>query len=255
MAKFKINKTENYTVMSNYHLWDKNLSLKAKGLLSLMLSLPDDWDYSINGLEKILKEKKDCIMTTLQELEEYKYLRRDTYRNEKGQYECTYNIYELPQQEEYIEETQLENPSGKNRVGLSESVNPTQLNTNNKLTKTNNNKYNKENIIKEIVDYLNEKLGTRYKSTTKSICSSINARLEEGYTIDDFKLVIDKKYKEWKGTEFEKYLTPDTLFRPTKFEKYLNQKITTNSNKGIISRDYTTEEFSRLYDSLDDVEI
>lgn len=255
MATFKINKTNDYTVMSNYHLRDRNLSLKSKGLLSLMLSLPEDWDYSINGLEKILKEGRDCIMTTLQELEEYKYLRRDTYRNNKGQYECTYNIYELPQLEENNEETQLEKPSRENRVGLSESENPTQINTNNKINKISTNKDNKENKIKEIVDYLNQKLGTKYRATTKSICSSINARLEENYTVEDFKTVIDKKYKEWKGTEFEKYLTPDTLFRPTKFEKYLNQNIVKENKNGMLTRDYTKEELNSLYDSLDDVEI
>lgn len=255
MATFKINKTNDYTVMSNYHLRDRNLSLKAKGLLSLMLSLPEDWDYSINGLEKILKEGRDCIMTTLQELEEYKYLRRDTYRNNKGQYECTYNIYELPQLEENNAETQLGKPSRENRVGFSDSDNPTQINTNNKINKISTNKDNKENKIKEIVDYLNQKLGTKYRATTKSICSSINARLEENYTVEDFKTVIDKKYKEWKGTEFEKYLTPDTLFRPTKFEKYLNQNIVKENKNGMLTRDYTKEELNSLYDSLDDVEI
>jgi uncharacterized phage protein (TIGR02220 family) len=83
----------------------------------------------------------------------------------------------------------------------------------------NNNKY-----IVEIVGYLNEKTGKRYSASTKSTASSINARLEDGYTVDDFKTVIDVKVNEWKGTDYEKYLTPDTLFRPSKFEKYLNQK-------------------------------
>ena len=112
-----------------------------------MLSLPEDWDDSINGLEKILKEGRDCIMTTLQELEEYKYLRRDTYRNNKGQYECTYNIYELPQLEENNEETQLEKPSRENRVGFSDSDNPTQINTNNKINKISTNKDNNYKVL------------------------------------------------------------------------------------------------------------
>ena len=77
--------------------------------------------------------------------------------------------------------------------------------------------------IAEIVDYLNLKTGKRYSTSTKSTVASINARINDGYTVDDFKTVIDVKVKEWKGTEYEKYLTPDTLFRPSKFEKYLNQ--------------------------------
>jgi uncharacterized phage protein (TIGR02220 family) len=79
------------------------------------------------------------------------------------------------------------------------------------------------NNIKEIINYLNTKLDTNYKYTTKQTQSMINARLKEGFTVDDFKKVIDKKYNEWLNTEFEQYLTPQTLFS-TKFEKYLNQK-------------------------------
>lgn len=117
-------------------------------------------------------------------------------------------------------------------------------------------KDNKENIIKEIVDYLNEKMGTKYRASTKSTASCINARLKEGYKVEDFKTVIDKKYKEWKGTEMEKYLTPDTLFRPSHFEKYLNQNIIAkNSNSNLITHSYTNSQISNIYDSLDDVEI
>ena len=71
---FKIEKNKNYTVMSNYHLRDKNLSYKAKGLLSFMLSLPEDWDYSINGLVSISKEEVKAIRNILQELQRYGYL-------------------------------------------------------------------------------------------------------------------------------------------------------------------------------------
>ena len=68
MATFKINKNRDFTIMSNFHLRDKNLSLKAKGLLSFMLSLPDDWDYSLKGLVSICKENKDAIRASLNEL-------------------------------------------------------------------------------------------------------------------------------------------------------------------------------------------
>ena len=74
MWVFKIEKNKNYTVMSNYHLRDKNLSYKAKGLLSFMLSLPEDWDYSINGLVSISKEEVKAIRNILQELQRYGYL-------------------------------------------------------------------------------------------------------------------------------------------------------------------------------------
>ena len=103
---------------------------------------------------------------------------------------------------------------------------------NNNLINNNLNKELNINIHKSVLDYLNEKLGTRYRTTSKNIIRHINARLNEGYTFEDFKIVIDKKFDEWIGTEFEKYLCPDTLFG-TKFEKYLNQNILKPGNKEI----------------------
>ena len=97
MSVIRIKKNKNYTVMSNYHLKEKNMSLKAKGLLSVMLSLPEDWDYSVLGLTAICKESKTSIQCILKELEEYKYLTRNRIQNEKGQFEYVYNIYENPQ--------------------------------------------------------------------------------------------------------------------------------------------------------------
>ena len=90
----------------------------------------------------------------------------------------------------------------------------------------NNNNLNKElnNIYKEAVDYLNQKAGTKYKSNSKNTTKHIKARLNDGYTLEDFKIVIDKKCSEWLNTDMEKYLCPETLFG-AKFEKYLNQKI------------------------------
>ena len=87
------------------------------------------------------------------------------------------------------------------------------------------NSIDKNNIynVEDIIAYLNKKLSTNYKTNTKSTVSKIKARLKEGFTVEDFKTVIDKKYDEWRGTEMEKYMRPDTLFG-TKFESYLNQK-------------------------------
>lgn len=86
------------------------------------------------------------------------------------------------------------------------------------------------NVIKDIINYLNNKTNSNFKYQTKSTQTKINARLNEGYTLDDFIAVIDKKYNEWVNTEFEKYLCPETLFG-TKFEKYLNQKVSNNKTK------------------------
>lgn len=96
MSTFKINKNRDFTVMSNYHLRDRNLSLKAKGLLSFMLSLPDDWDYSLRGLVAICKESKDAIRSTLNELKLNYYLKIEPSRDENGKFEYNYLIYEKP---------------------------------------------------------------------------------------------------------------------------------------------------------------
>lgn len=74
----------------------------------------------------------------------------------------------------------------------------------------------------EIIEYLNLKTGSKFKPTTKPYVQAIRSRLKEGYTVDDFKTVIDKKCREWKGTKLEKYLTPKTLFAPSHFDTYLN---------------------------------
>lgn len=86
------------------------------------------------------------------------------------------------------------------------------------------------NVIKDIIDYLNSKLNTKYQYTADYIQRHINARLSEGYGFEDFKTVIDKKYREWSGTEFAKFLRPETLFG-TKFVQYLNQLEATERSK------------------------
>ena len=98
MAVFRIERTKDYTVMSNHHLRNHELSLKAKGLLSMMLSLPDDWNYTTRGLAKICKEGVDAIGSALRELETAGYIVRHQLRDRQGRISDTeYVIYEQPQ--------------------------------------------------------------------------------------------------------------------------------------------------------------
>ena len=98
MAVMRVHKTGNYTIMSNYHFKEKEMSLKAKGLLSLMLSLPEDWDYSINGLATLSKDGRDSVNAALKELEKFGYLTRTRLTDEKGKFKgYDYDIYEEPQ--------------------------------------------------------------------------------------------------------------------------------------------------------------
>ena len=143
MAVFRIEKTRDYTVMSNHHLRNKNLSLKAKGLLSLMLSLPEDWDYTTKGLAKICKDGIDSICTCIKELEQQGYVIRERVRNEKGQLTTAlYTILEqpetaLPEQEKPKRENPiLDNPILEKPIQAKPILeNPAQLNTN--ISKTN----------------------------------------------------------------------------------------------------------------------
>ena len=97
MAVFRIEKTQNYTVMSNHHLRNMDLSLKSKGLLSMMLSLPEDWNYTTRGLAKICKEGTDSISSALKELERAGYIVRNRLRDRKGKIvDVEYVIYETP---------------------------------------------------------------------------------------------------------------------------------------------------------------
>ena len=98
MAVFRVQKTQNYTIMSNHHLRNKALSLKAKGLLSLMLSLPEDWDYTTRGLASICKEGVDSVCATLRELEAAGYIIRRRIRDKNGQMRgMEYTVLEQPQ--------------------------------------------------------------------------------------------------------------------------------------------------------------
>lgn len=106
MAVIRVHKTKDYTVMSNAHFREKEMTLKAKGLLSLMLSLPDDWNYSIAGLVAICVEKESAIVSTLKELKKFGYLRIDKLmpnETESGRIEYVYNVFERPQAAEVYE--------------------------------------------------------------------------------------------------------------------------------------------------------
>lgn len=134
MPVIRVNKTKDYTVMANYHFRDKNLSLKAKGLLSMMLSLPDGWGYSVEGLVKLSADGRESIMATLKELEKFKYLKRSQSRDRSGKLgEAIYDIFEQPWSGFPT--------TAKPTTGKPSSENPTLLNT--KVLNTNNKKVSK----------------------------------------------------------------------------------------------------------------
>ena len=150
MSKIRINKNQGFTYMSNYHLRDKNLSLKGKGLLSVMFSLPESWNYSVEGLVAILKESETAVISTLKELKECGYLnviKLLPNETKTGRIEYIYDVFEIPKQEGEKQDLEILG------VEILDLENVGQLNTNNQ---TSNNKQEdnkkllkKENILKE----------------------------------------------------------------------------------------------------------
>ena len=122
MPVIRIDKTRDYTVMSNHHFRNRNLSLKAKGVMSLMLSLPDDWDYTVAGLATLSKDGLDSVRSALKELEREGYLKMERERDAKGKLgRASYVLSEIP----VVEKPILENPRLENPI----LEKPAQLNT------------------------------------------------------------------------------------------------------------------------------
>lgn len=158
MAKIRVNKNKNYSVISNYHLQDKKLSLKAKGLMCLMLSLPENWDYSIKGLTKIVKENETAVINALKELKEHGYLvinKLNPSETASGKYEYVYDIFEIPKQDigfQDLENQALENQGLEN---LPLEINTNIINTKNKINNKIYNIYGKFKRIKLTDDEYN----------------------------------------------------------------------------------------------------
>jgi len=170
MAVFRVNKNKNYTVMSNYHFKDKNISLKAKGLLSQMLSLPDDWDYTVAGLCSINKESEGAITSALRELEENRYLRRTKIQNEKGRFDYIYDIFEKPNSgKPDPENPPMDNPVLENRV---------QLNTNKQNTKQLNTNTISKDIEQAPENYGNKDINLLFDEWEKHCAFRVNSKIK-----------------------------------------------------------------------------
>lgn len=197
MSVVRVFKDKNYTVMSNHHLRERKMSLKAKGLLSVMLSLPEDWDYSINGLVSICKESELAVKNALKELKEFGYLevvKLMPNETDSGRLEYVYNIYEKPvntTQKQEVENQPLE---------MQEVEKQGQLNTNKQNTKELN--------TKDI--YIGAKRPSRSKFTkptleeVKAYCDERHNNINPEQFIDYYEargweLSKGRKMKDWKA--------------------------------------------------------
>lgn len=191
MSVIRVNKTKNFTVMSNFHFRDRRLTLKAKGLLSQMLSLPEDWDYTIAGLVQINREQKSAIQAMLKELEDCGYLVRIRTQNKKGQFDYIYDIYEEPcLGEPRTENPVTDNPCTENQPQLNTYIQNTEKeNTDNKIKKEKRTLYGEYKNV-ALSDNELEKLKTEFPADWSKRIEAVSAYCES----------TGKKYKNYLAT-------------------------------------------------------
>ncbi|WP_050807006.1 conserved phage C-terminal domain-containing protein [Acetonema longum] len=234
MAIIRVKKRENpYVMMDKTGLKDPNLSFRAKGMLSYLLSKPDDWQPVLEEMVKASKDGYDSVKSGFAELRRCGYMKKIPIHGPDGKFmgweRAVYEVPLPPEERKPDRNSHKEGkpPGGKTTERKNHSVeNPRLINNDLLINKDLNN-----NIVPfaEIIDYLNTKCGTKYR-VIDSNRKHIRARWEEGFRLDDFKTVIDKKYDEWVDTEQAKYLRPETLFG-TKFNSYLNHPVVKKAGK------------------------
>ncbi len=196
MAIYRVERTRDYTVMSNYHLKDRELSLKAKGLLSMILSLPDEWNYTLRGLAAISKEGVDAIGSTVRELEKAGYIVRRQLRGEKGRISDTeYTIYEQPHKQDnppdvessnlnepHMDFPDVDKPSAKKPAELNTKAANTQRENTNRINTDVSNTHSFSRSVKS-VEQQDEKIKAAEKTdgTTDIQTLRDNIRKQVGY--------------------------------------------------------------------------
>lgn len=216
MAESRI-KDENFYQVQGWMINRLKLKGVALSIYAIIYGFSQDGENEYTGSLQYLCEfcggvSKPTVIKALKELVEQKYI----YRREEIINGVQFNRYKI----NYPLLTDFNGGSKETLTGVLKELNGGSKETlpNNK---ENNKSLNNKEIYNFIIAYLNEKAGTSYRASSKATQGHINARLAEGYTLDDFFKVIDKKCAEWRGTEMEKYLRPETLFG-SKFENYLN---------------------------------
>jgi uncharacterized phage protein (TIGR02220 family) len=248
LSILRVEKNANYVVMNRTALNDKRLSWKAKGIMAYMLSMPDDWVFYINELTKHSTDGEKAFRSGLKELKENGYVKRKPVREGNKIVGWETIVTEIPSKSldtslladfVQVQKEQVQNVHVQKEGLLSTDslLNTDKLNTDS----------NYITYFQEIISYLNQKTNSSYKHTSKKTRDLIKARLKEGFTVNDFKTVIDKKSNEWiSDIKMNRYLRPETLFG-TKFESYLNQK---GAKPFGCSKQGTGQSHTSEYDSL-----
>lgn len=237
----------NYTNTNNQLVRDDDLTWKARGIFNYLWSQANEWQFYVKEIASHSKDGEKALQSGLQELEEHGYLKRVNRHSKNGSFDGLDWILDdtgkLNRQAQNSVNGEMELKPPKNRQNtpdVKRAQRETRPAQNLPLRNNNNKNYqykeisNKRNngsaeaeprsIHKDVIDYLNDKIGARYKSSSAINKRLIDARVKEGYKLDDFKRVIDNKVASWaQDQKMSKYLRPQTLFG-TKFESYLNER-------------------------------
>lgn len=247
---FRVQKTENYVVLDKGFINDCKLSLQAKGLLTVMLALPNDWQFYEVDLIKRSTNGRDAVRAVIKELQAAGYIIKEQGRKDGGKFSRPdFVVHERPVT---MSPPSPDNPAtDKPATGKPATENPTLLSNNllsNNLLSNKDTKELKDNVadappapkaeapdlpFKDVIEYLNLAAGTSYRPSSKKTQSLIKARISDGFGVEDFKKVVDIKTKAWaRDKQMAVYLRPETLFG-TKFESYLNEwRLKNGVNKG-----------------------
>lgn len=229
---------DRFAVIPNSILNSEKISFRAKGIFAFLNSKPDGWKFSANRIAAQSSDGRDSVISALKELENVGILtRKKTRKNGKWSgVDYILNIDDFvgagvlsDSEEDSVasDDTVYGNSVDGKGVNNSNTDNNNTDNSNKDNSNTDVVNYSEER--KEITDYLNNTKANytgekgKYLPNSQVMKKYCNARLSEGYTVDDFKDVIDKKFAEWSGTKWEKYLRPSTLFNSEKFPAYLNE--------------------------------
>lgn len=239
-------KEGNYFVVQSFMVKELELKGIKRDLFAIIYGFSQGngrFTGSLQYLADWLNSNRSTIQRSLKELVEDGLLEK--FENQKNKITFI----------EYC--TKVNTVDKKSTVGVDKkstnNIDTNNINNNNINTLSNNNA-NSENLVKEVIEYLNLKAETKYRTDTANTKQFILRRLKEKFTLDDFKKVIDNKVKEWKGTNMEQYLRPATLFG-NKFESYLNSKINNKDKILRIGREYDKDELNSLFDNIEEVEL
>ena len=224
MKIFRVTKDKNYTTINNTIFKDKTISCKTKGFFATIMSLPDDWDFSVNGIKEILLEGKSSVYSFIEELEANGYLIKKQIRNSDGKLSSVeYTFFETPINKEIAPHTDLP-----------ETVEPLTVNQPQLSTNIINNLNNKNSLVvseKPQIDFdklllfFNTTTGKNVRVVNDKTKKQFNARLKEGYTKADIFNAIKNCYNDDYHQKNPKYLTLEFISRSDKLEKYSNYKV------------------------------